>query len=64
MPHISYWISSSHFFLISFLKIPSLLTIKCNDYLDEICDMTNNGYYIIDICDSLEEYLYLKEKNR
>ena len=37
--------------------------IKCNDYLDEICDMTNNGYYIIDICDSLEEYLYLKEKN-
>ena len=37
--------------------------IKGNDYLDLICDMKSAGFNIIDVCDNLNEYLYLKEKN-
>ena len=35
--------------------------IKGDDYLDEIVELTKNGYYIIDILDSYEEYELLKE---
>ncbi len=36
--------------------------IKGDDYLDEIVDLSLNGYYIIDILDSYDEYLKLKAK--
>ena len=36
--------------------------IKGDDYLDEIVKLSKEGYYIIDILDSYEEYLTLKEK--
>ena len=37
--------------------------IKNNSYLDLICAMKNEGFNIIDICDNLDEYLYLKEQD-
>lgn len=36
--------------------------IKGNDYLNLIIKMSDEGFKIIDICDSLEEYLYLKNE--
>ncbi len=36
---------------------------KMNDYLDEIIRIHHEGYHIIDIIDSLEEYEYLKKSN-
>ena len=37
--------------------------IKEDDYLDKIIELHQDGYNIIDIIDSKEEYLKLKEKN-
>ncbi len=36
---------------------------KLTDYLEEIVDIKNEGYNIINIIDSIEEYEYLKTKN-
>ena len=36
---------------------------KLHDYLDTIIKLHNEGYHIIDIIDSYEEYEYLKAKN-
>ena len=36
---------------------------KDKDYLDAIIKFYNDGYHIIDIIDSIDEYEYLKEKN-
>ena len=36
---------------------------KEHDYLDEIINTMNDGYHIIDIIDSVDEYEYLKSKN-
>ena len=36
--------------------------IKGDDYLDEIVELTKKGYYIINILDSYDEYVSLKEK--
>lgn len=36
---------------------------KKQDYLDKIVELSKEGYHIIDIIDSYDEYLYLKNKN-